>query len=139
VTDKQMAFAQAYVSDPELNAARAYLSVYGNCKSPSSAATCSSRLLKNVDVRVYVDEMLDEIRSKKVATAQEVQERLTAIMRGEVETEIPIFVDKGVQEMENVGTPIKEVVKAAELLGRAHGMFTDNINVVETPIINDDI
>ena len=139
MTDKQKAFAEAYVSDPELNASQAYTSVYKNCKSAAAAATCSSRLLKNVDIRAYVDEMLEEIKSKKIATAQEIQERLTAVMRGQVDTVVPIFVDKGVQEMVKVGTPIKEVVKSAELLGRVHGMFTDNLKIAETPVINDNI
>jgi len=52
-------FCRALVADPEMNQTRAYQTVHPNC-TPASAATCATRLLKNVEVRDRIGELLRE-------------------------------------------------------------------------------
>lgn len=65
MTDKQRMFAEEYVADPELNAARAYKKIYKNCKTDEAAAANASRLLKNANVSAYVSELKDK-RSERL-------------------------------------------------------------------------
>ena len=136
LTEKQKKFCDEYLID--LNATKAYKTVYKNCKSDNAAAACANKLLRNAKVKTYIDSLLEEIHTKKTADAQEVIEYLTSVMRGESKAEIVVVegtgdgcskavkIDKKPDE--------KEKLKAAELLGKRFGLFIDkqqNIQTVE--------
>lgn len=124
LTEKQKRFVDEYLID--LNATRAYMVAYLNVKNEATAAAAASRLLKNVNVRAYIDERMAEIRSKKTADATEVLETLTAIMRGEVAEEVPLLCGDGCQTLADKNTAIKDRLKAAELLGKRYRLFEDD-------------
>jgi phage terminase small subunit len=74
--------------------------------------------------------------SEKIASIAEIQERLTAILRGEVQ-EDQIVVEgcgDGVSEAKNIYREVqmKDRLKAGELLAKMQGAFDNkaNINVV---------
>jgi len=78
LTPKQQAFADYYI---ELgNATEAYIKAGYNEKGSRAN---SARLIANDSVKAYIDERMEELKSKKVADQQEIMEYLTAIMRGE--------------------------------------------------------
>lgn len=123
LTDKQQIFADEYLKD--MNATRAYKVAYPNVKKDSSAKSAASRLLTNVNLKTYIDEQLEEMHNKRTADAQEVLEYLTKVMRGE-ETET-VATAKGLYD--NVELSAKDRIKAAELLGKRHALFTDKVDL----------
>lgn len=131
MTDKQQIFADEYLKD--LNGTRAYKVAYPNVKKDSVAAAAAARMLRNVKVKAYIDEQLEKMHNARTADAQEVLEYLASVMRGEsistvVQTE---FVGDGISETKLIEKPPdeKERLKAAELLGKRHALFTDKTDV----------
>lgn len=131
MTKKQKMFADEYLID--LNATRAYMAVYKNCKSEAAAAACASKLLRNPKVKACIDEQLAKIHSAKIADIQEVMEYLTAVLRGVSTAEVVVVegVGEGCSKAKAIkkAPDEKERLKAAELLGKRYGLFTDNLKV----------
>ena len=75
----------------------------------------------------------------RIATAEEVLEYLTGVQRGEIGEKVPVTGADGVTELVEVPARIKERTRAAELLGKRYGLFTERIEVSDTPRIVDDI
>ena len=80
------------------------------------------------------------MHSAKTADAQEVIEYLTSVMRGEREDEVLCFIGDGYQDTTTLQVPTKERLKAAELLGKRFGLFTEKVQMDISPVtIIDDI
>lgn len=141
MTEKQKLFADEYLID--LNATRAYLAAYPNVKNKEVARRAGSRLLTFVDVQAYIDERLEKIHNENTADAQEVIEYLTSVLRGEsMSDEIVVEgTGEGCSEARIVRKAPNEnnKLKAAELLGKRYGLFTDKQQVtVQVPIFEGD-
>src|SRR5699024_6456154 len=80
MTERQKLFADEYLID--LNATRAYRVAYPSVKKDEVAAAAAVRLLRNVKVKEYVNDRLEEIHNEKTADAKEVMEYLTSVLRG---------------------------------------------------------
>lgn len=134
MTDNQRKFCDEYLID--CNATRAYKAAYPRIKNDNVAKSAGNRLLSFVDIKEYIQTRLDEMASAKVATAEEVIQYLTSVMRGESDSEVVVVTGDGdgyssaerVKKKPNE----KERLKAAELLGKRYGLFTDKVNVVGT-------
>ena len=74
-TERQKRFADEYIID--LNATRAYKVAYQTVKKDETAAVNASKLLRNTNIKSYIDEKLDKIADEKIAKASEVMEYLT--------------------------------------------------------------
>lgn len=108
--------------------------------SEKTAYSIGQRLLKNVEVKAYLDEQLELLHNQKTADVQEVLEYLTAVMRGEHREQILQLVGDGVQEITDIDVGAKERLKAAELIGKRFGMFRDNLGLdIESVTIVDDL
>lgn len=127
MTDKQRKFCDEYLID--LNATRAYKSAYPYVKSEGAAMSGASRLLRNVKVKTYIDEQLEKISSEKIADAKEVMQYLTSVMRGEQQEAVLKGIGMGEQVIADIDVSAKERLKAAELLGKRYGLFTDKVEV----------
>lgn len=125
MTEKQKRFADEYIID--CNATRAYKVAYPNIKSDDVAKSAGNRLLTFVDVKKYIEEQLEKIRSEKVADAQEVMEYLTAVMRGESQSSVLAREENGSESVIEKPPDEKEKLKAAELLGKRYGLYTEKI------------
>ncbi len=143
MTDKQRKFCDEYLID--CNATRAYRKAYPNVKKDSSAAVCAAKLLRIAKVQEYINKQLEKISSEKIADAKEVMEYLTTVLRGESQSEIVVIEGTGdgcsdARRM-NKAPDEKEKLKAAELLGKRYGLFTDKVEVdgVAKVVITDDI
>lgn len=143
MTEKQRKFADEYLID--CNGTRAYKAAYPNVKKDSTAAAAATRMLKNVKVAAYVEEKLAEISSQKTADAQEVMEYLTSVLRGESEAEVVVVegYGEGCSEAKRIkkNPDERERLKAAELLGKRFGLFTEKVNLEGTAkvVIVDDL
>lgn len=135
LTDRQERFCQEYIIDA--NATQAAIRAG---YSERTAGRTAHQNLKKPDVRARVDELMAEIRSQKIADATEMQEYLTGCIRGTADEEVVVVEGVG-DGCSNAKTMVKKMagrerVKAAELLGKMHGIFTDKLVVQEEcPVI----
>lgn len=131
MTDQQRRFADEYLID--CNGTRAYKMAYPYVKRDNVAAAAATRLLRNVKVRAYIDEQMEILSVGKIADAREVLEYLTSVVRGESQSEIVVVegCGDGVSDARHItkAPDEKERLKAAELLGKHFGMFTDNVRL----------
>lgn len=121
---KQRKFADEYLID--CNATQAAIRAGYNKKTAYSQG---QRMLKNVEVKTYIDEQLERLHNEKTADAQEVLEYLTAVMRGQHTEQTLQLVGDGVQTITDIDVSARERLKAAELIGKRYGMFKDNLDV----------
>ena len=131
MTDKQKRFCDEYLVD--LNATQAAIRAgYSNKYAGQNA----DKLLKNTNVKSYIDERIAEKQSQLIATQDEVLRYLTSVLRGEQKEQTLKMAGIGVQEIEEINTSTKDRLKAAELLGKAYGAFRDKVDVSGTvPVV----
>ncbi len=127
--DKQKGFCLEYLKD--FNATQAAIRAG---YSKKTACEQSSRLLANVKVQLYIKELTENLDKKKIMGVQEIQERLTALARGETMEEIVVVENTGDYSSEarviKKKVSAKDQVKALELLGKANGIFVEKVNAV---------
>lgn len=117
--------------------------------SESFAKARGYQLLEYVGVREYLDKQLAALEERRVASAAEVMQYLTAVMRREKDEHVVVTItrEQSAWEPDQNGTMRKVVVKqeepeivkipaklsdankAAELLGKRYGLFRDGLDV----------
>lgn len=137
MTINQRRFCDEYLID--CNARRAYKAVYTSIKNDNVADANASRLLSNAKVKSYIDEQLQKIEDSKIADVAEVMKYLTSVMRGESQASVVVVegCGEGVSQARAVmkQPDEKERLKAAELIGKRYGAFTDKVqNEVIIPV-----
>ena len=123
MTEKQQKFADGYIVS--LNATQAYKKAYPNIKNDEVARTNGSRLLTNANVKAYIDERLEKLKSERVADQQEVLEFLTSVMRGEVTEPLLVLDGEGCQKVIEAKPNVSTRKSAAVDLGKRYGLFID--------------
>lgn len=143
LTAKQKRFCDEYLID--LNATQAAIRAG---YSKRSARQIADRNMSKDDIREYIDARLTEKESELIADQNEVMKYLTSVMRREktesvvvtLSTEKSMYVpdDNGTMRKQTVKEDIPRVVeiparlsdanKAAELLGKAYGIYTDKVD-----------
>lgn len=97
--------------------------------SERSAHQQGYKLLKHPEIHRRIQQTRDEMASKNIATIKEIEEFLSLAMHGKLDEQVvmtlgvgPGFTDiaKDRKEIE-----LKDRIRAAELLGRRYGIFTD--------------
>lgn len=128
MTDKQKRFADEYVVD--CNATQAAIRAG---YSEKYANTNASKLLQNTTIKRRIEERLNEISSAKIADATEVMEYLTSVLRGESRSEIVVVegCGEGVSTARSIekAPDEKDRLKAAEMLGKRYGLYTDKVDL----------
>lgn len=123
-TEKQKRFCEEYLID--LNATQAAIrSGY----SQKSAYTVGQKLTKKDEVKSYIAEMTERLRAENVAEAQEVMRYLTDVMRGKSRSSVLCLAGEGAQTVIEKPPDERERLKAAELLGKRYGLFTDKLQM----------
>lgn len=93
--------------------------------SKKTAKQSGAENLAKPYLKAAIEKRNAEIQSEKTADMTEVMEYLTSVMRGE-QTE-SVATAKGVYE--DVEVSAKDRIKAAELIGKRHGAWTDKREV----------
>lgn len=143
MTRKQKIFADEYLID--LNATRAYKVAYPSVKNDATAAAAAARLLRNVKVREYIEKRLAEKEDALIAKQDEVLQTLTRVLRrqepdtvvvtckerrsGYDENGKKVTVEKEVPQLVQVPTRVSDLNKAAELLGKRYGLYTEKVDL----------
>lgn len=128
MTDKQKRFCEEYLKD--CNGTQAAI----RCGyAPRSARQQADRMMSKDDIRAYINEQMEKMQKKTIASAEEVIEYLTSVLRGEsVSTELVVEgIGEGMSEARTVQKEPseKDRLKAAELLGKRYALFTDKTQV----------
>ncbi len=147
MTVKERIFVDEYLTD--FNQTRAYKVAYPKVKKDNVAAAAASRVLKKPEIQKYIDKRLDEISDKKIAKTEEIMQYFTSVMRRELKEYVVVTLleEKSTYAPDENGTMRKQTIKketpqvveipaklsdankAGELLGKAYGMFKENLNV----------
>jgi len=128
VTEKQKRFVDEYLID--LNATQAAVRAGYSAKSAYSIGTEN---LKKPEIKRSIEEQLQQLHNSKTADAEEIIEYLTSVMRGESTAQIVVVEGEGegcsaARTMEKAPDE-KERLRAAELLGKRFGIFTDKAEI----------
>ena len=134
MTKKQKNFADEYLVDT--NATQAAIRAG---YSEKTAYSQGQRLLKKVEVANYIKSKAEEVHNDKIADATEVMMYLTSVLRGESSSEVVVVegCGEGYSEARTMdkAPDEKEKLKAAELLGKRYGIFTDKVNLEVEPVV----
>lgn len=142
LTPKQEKFCQEYIQCG--NASEAYRRAYNSENMKSDTINRRAKeLMDNGKIKARLQELNAEIKSDAIASAQEVQEILTKLLRGEINEECVVVESTGDYQseariIEKQATP-KDRIKAGEALAKMRGYYNVNLNINDKPVIVDDI
>lgn len=125
LTIKQKRFADEYIISG--NATEAYKIAGYRVSSDRVASVEGHKLLRNPKIKSYIDERLKKLESEKIATQEEVLSYLTSVMRGEQTEQTLRGEGEGYQSLIDIDVGAKDRIKAAELLGKRHRLWTDKV------------
>lgn len=126
LTAKQQRFCDEYLID--LNATQAAIRAG---YSKKTAYRTGADNLKKLQIKSYIDARMAEKKSELIANQDEVLKYLTSVMRGQSKASVVVVESTGdftsaAREMEKAPDE-KERLKAAELLGKRYGLYTDKV------------
>ncbi|MGK0577481.1 terminase small subunit [Macrococcus capreoli] len=124
LTLKQQKFADEYIISG--NATQAAIKAG---YSSRTAASIGDENLRKPAIKQYIDNQLEKLQSEKVASQTEVLEYLTSVMRGEMTEQTLRGEGEGYQTIDNIEVGAKDRIKAAELLGKRYGSWTEKHQV----------
>ena len=126
LTAKQQRFCDEYLID--LNATQAAIRAG---YSEQSARQMGTENLSKPSIKEYIDQRMSEMEAELVADSKEVMRYLTSVLRGQAQSEIVVIEGSGNGQSEArlmMKAPDEnQRLKAAELLGKAHMMFTEKV------------
>lgn len=127
LTEKQKIFCDEYIIS--LNATQAAIKAG---YAEKTAYAIGAENLKKPKIQSYISERMKQKESSLIATQDEVLQYLTSVLRGESQTIDTVLVGMGdgyqeVQEVKKKPSE-KDRLKAAELLGKRYGLYTDKIS-----------
>ncbi|MDU0938776.1 MAG: terminase small subunit [Clostridiales bacterium] len=139
LTPKQKLFIHEYLID--LNATQAAIRAG---YSPKGAKDSGYENKHNPLIKAEIERIMQEKEDSLIAKEDEVLKYLTTVLRSESESEVIVIEGEGEgvsrARKVNKAPDEKERLKAAELLGKRYGAFTDKLDVEITPInIIDDV
>jgi phage terminase small subunit len=141
MTEKQKRFADEYLIS--LNATQAAIKAGYEGKFVGQNA---DKLLKNTKISEYISARMAEKEARLIANQDEILKYLTSVMRGESVSEVVVVEGggNGFSEARRIekSPDEKERLKAAELLGKRYGLYTEKMEVdadVSPIVIRDDV
>lgn len=126
LTAKQQRFCDEYLID--LNATQAAIRAG---YSKKTAAQTAARLLTNVKIQEYIKNRMAEKEAALIADQDEVLKYLTSVLRGQSKSTEIVIEGLGdgstkARKMEKEPSE-KDKLKAAELLGKRYGLYTEKV------------
>lgn len=126
MTAKQKMFCDEYLID--LNATQAAIRAG---YSKKTARKIGQENLTKPDIKQYIEQRMAEKESRLIADQDEVLKYLTSVMRGESQSEVVVVEGQGdgyseARTMQKAPDE-KERLRAAELLGKRYGLYTEKV------------
>lgn len=134
MTAKMQRFCDEYLID--LNATQAAIRAG---YSEKTARTIAAENLTKPDIQAYISERMAEKDAQLIADQDEVLKYLTKVLRGQSQSEVIVVegCGDGCSEARTMqkAPDEKERLRAAELLGKRYGLYTDKVEAdVETEL-----
>lgn len=128
MTERQKRFCDEYLID--LNATQAAIRAG---YSERTAKSIGQRLLTYVDIKKYIDARMAEKESALIAEQDEVLKYLTSVIRDDTDSETVVVEGEGdgcsrARKL-RVKPSERDKLKAAELLGKRYGLFTEKLDI----------
>lgn len=151
ITEQQELFVREWLKDH--NATQAAIRAG---YSEKTAYSQGQRLLKKVEIQEYKDKLLKDLKKSSIATIEEILEYYTRVMRREEMESVVVTIkektsgwvtnrdtgkrEKVTKETETaqiveIPTKVSDANKAAEMLGKNYGIWTEKVNVDTTQTI----
>ena len=131
MTPRQKRFCEEYIVD--CNATQAAIRAGYSRKT---ARAIGKENLTKPNIENYINELMYYKNKEIIAEQDEILTYLTAVMRGETETEVAIKTGDGQIKHISRKPTEQERLKAAELLGKRYMMWSDKHDVsVHMPVI----
>ena len=145
ITEQQKLFVKEWLIDH--NATQAAIRAG---YSEKTAYSQGQRLLKNVEVQKYKEKLLKDLEKPTIATIEEILEYYTRVMRREEKESIVVTtkekvsgmfpnpktgkmerktVEKETPQIVEIPTKISDANKAAEMLGKNYGIWTEKVKL----------
>ncbi len=124
---------------------QAYINAGYKAKNKVIAEANGRRLLEKEYIKNRIEEILNQIKSEEIATAEEVMKYLTKGIRMQLYEEVVVVENTGDYQSEakiiKKQISIKDANKCAELLAKRFGLLNDNINITAEMMVKivDDI
>ncbi len=122
MTAKQRRFCDEYIIS--LNATQAAIKAG---YSKKTAGVIGDENLKKPYIKEYIAERMAEKESELIADQDEVLKYLTSVLRGESQSAVLARNCDGSEDVIDKHPDEKERLKAAELLGKRYGLYTEKI------------
>ncbi len=140
LTEKMKRFCDEYLID--LNATQA--AIRAGYSKKTARAIGTENLSKPV-IKEYIEQRMAEKEKNLIADQDEILKYLTSVVRGQSQSEVVVVegTGEGCSEARTVNKAPdeREKLKAAELLGKRYGLFTEKLNIngaVPVVIANED-
>lgn len=128
LTLKQKRFADEYIIS-----GNATQSAIKAGYSKKTAGVIAVENLEKPNIKAYIDKRLKELDDKAIAKQEEVLQYLTAVMRGQSKSAVVVIEGEGdgfsSARLINKTPDEKDRIKAAELLGKRYGAFTEKVDI----------
>lgn len=127
-------------ADEYIKTGNVYQSAINAGYSENYAKTNAYKLLEKDSIKSYIDERMKKLEEEAIADQAEVLKYLTRVLRDEEREEVLVNVGNYEQEIQSMKVSAKDRIKAAELLGKRYGSWTDKVDLSSdlTLIFEDD-
>ena len=135
LTIKQKKFADEYIISG--NATQAAIKAG---YSEKTSTVIGAENLTKPNIKAYIDERMKKLEEEAIADQTEVLKYLTRVLRDEEREEVLVNVGNFEQKIQLMKVSTKDKIKAAELLGKRYGSWTDKVDLSSdlTLIFEDD-
>lgn len=131
LTIKQTKFADEYIISG--NATQAAIKAG---YSKKTAGQVGAENLKKPYIKSYIDERMKKLEEEAIADQAEVLKYLTRVLRDEEREDVLVNIGNYEQEIQSMKVSAKDRIKAAELLGKRYGSWTDKVDMtLDVPTI----
>ena len=125
MTAKQMRFCDEYLID--LNATQA--AIRAGYSEKTAGVMAAENLTKPI-IKEYIEKRMAEKEDSLIADQNEVLKYLTRVMRGESHSSVLAKQAFGAEEVIEKPPDESQRLRAAELLGKRYGLYTEKVNEV---------
>ena len=125
LTPKQKKFADEYIKTGNATQSAieaGYSKKYANTNAP--------KLLQNTTLKQYIEKRMDQIASPKIMTAQQVLERLTGIVSGDITETVVVATPIGIEKTEKTADFKTQISAMRDIMKR----YPQNDKLVEQQI-----
>lgn len=116
-------------ADEYIETGNVYQSAINVGYSENYAKSDACKILEKPSVKSYIEEQMKELEAETIANQTEVLQFLTSILRDEMTEEVLVNVGNFEQSIQDKKISARDKIKAAELLGKRYGSWTDKVNL----------